>query len=85
MSSAFLSFLMFSYLWLCWIFAAVCRLSLAVSGVTLVAVLGFLIVVASFVAVSSVVVAHGLSCPVARGILPDQGSNPCPLNWQADS
>ena len=53
--------------------------------VTLVAVLGFLIVVASFVAASSVVVAHGLSCSVACGILPDQGSNPCPLNWQADS
>ena len=33
----------------------------------------------------SVVVAHGLSCSVARGILPDQGSNPCPLHWQADS
>ena len=27
----------------------------------------------------------GLSCPVACGILPDQGSNPCPLHWQADS
>ena len=25
----------------------------------------------------SVVVAHGLSCPAARGIFPDQGSNPC--------
>ena len=33
----------------------------------------------------SVVVAHGLSCSVACGILPDQGSNPCPLHWQADS
>ena len=30
-------------------------------------------------------VAHGLSCSVARGIFPDQGSNPCPLHWQADS
>ena len=34
---------------------------------------------------SSVVVAHGLSCSVACGILPDPGSNPCPLHWQADS
>ena len=34
---------------------------------------------------SSVVVAHGLSCSTACGILPDQGSNPCPLHWQADS
>ena len=33
----------------------------------------------------SVVVAHGPSCSVACGILPDQGSNPCPLHRQADS
>ena len=33
----------------------------------------------------SVVVAHGPSCSVACGILPYQGSNPCPLHWQADS
>ena len=33
----------------------------------------------------SVVVAHGPSCSMACGIFPDQGSNPCPLHWQADS
>ena len=33
----------------------------------------------------SVVVAHEPSCSAACGILPDQGSNPCPLHWQADS
>ena len=33
----------------------------------------------------SVAVAHGLSCSAACGIFPDQGSNPCPLHWQADS
>ena len=33
----------------------------------------------------SVVVVHGPSCSAACGILPDQGSNPCPLHWQADS
>ncbi|KAJ8783633.1 hypothetical protein J1605_008676 [Eschrichtius robustus] len=33
----------------------------------------------------SVVVAHGPSCSAACGIFPDQGSNPCPLHWQADS
>ena len=33
----------------------------------------------------SVVVAHGSSRSVACGIFPDQGSNPCPLHWQADS
>ena len=31
---------------------------------------------------ASVVVAHRLS---SSGIFPDQGSNPCPLRWQADS
>ena len=33
----------------------------------------------------SVAVAHGLSCSAACGIFPDQGSNPHPLHWQADS
>ena len=33
----------------------------------------------------SVVVAHGPSCSAACGIFPDQGSNPCPLHWPADS
>ena len=29
---------------------------------------------------ASVVVVHGLSCPAACGIFPDQGSNRCPLH-----
>ena len=33
----------------------------------------------------SVIVAHGPRCSAACGIFPDQGSNPCPLHWQADS
>ena len=33
----------------------------------------------------SVVVAHGLSCPEACWISPDQGSNPSLLHWQEDS
>ena len=33
----------------------------------------------------SAVVAHGPSCSAACGILPDHGSNPCPVHWQADS
>ena len=33
----------------------------------------------------SVVVAHGPSCSAACGNFPDQGLNPCPLHWQADS
>ena len=32
----------------------------------------------------SAVVAHGPSRSAARGILPDQGPNPCPLHRQAD-
>ena len=35
--------------------------------------------------VGSVVAAHGLSCPVACGIFPDQGLTPLPLHWQVDS
>ena len=33
--------------------------------------------------VGSVVGARGLICSVACGIFPDQGSNLCPLHWQA--
>ena len=31
------------------------------------------------------VVARGLSCSMACGIFPDQGLNPCLLQWQTDS
>ena len=31
----------------------------------------------------SIVVGHRLSCSMARGILPDQGSNLCLLHWRA--
>ena len=34
---------------------------------------------------SSVDVAHGLNCPTLCGIFPDEGLNPYPLYWQADS
>ena len=60
-------------------------------GLLFVAVRRLLIVVASLAAehglksAGSVVVAHGLSCSAACGIFPDQGSNPCPPYWQADS
>lgn len=33
----------------------------------------------------SAVVAHGLTCLVARGIFLDQGWDLCPLHWQANS
>ena len=76
-------------------------LQLQWTGATLVLVArhGLLIAVASLVAghrhyvlalqdlqlVGSIVVTCGLSCSTACGIFPDQGSNPCPLHWQADS
>ena len=34
---------------------------------------------------ASVVVAHGLSCSMACGIIQDWGLDLCPLPWQADS
>ena len=34
---------------------------------------------------ASVIVAHGLSCSTACGIFPDEESNPCLVDWQADS
>ena len=63
----------------------------ASGGYSPVAVQGLLIVVASLVAEhglqarGSVVVVHGLSCPVACGNFPKQGSNLYFLHWQADS
>ena len=33
----------------------------------------------------SVVVVHGLTCPMRHGIFPDQGSNLCPLHWSVNS
>ena len=68
-------------------------------GYSLVVVHRLLVVVASLVVeyrleecrlqklqhVGSVVVEHGLSCSMARGIFPDQGLNPYPLHWKADS
>ena len=34
---------------------------------------------------ASEVAAHQLNCSEACGIFPDQGSNPGPLHWHADS
>ena len=36
-------------------------------------------------AAASPVAEHGLRGSGARGILPEQGANLCPLHWQADS
>ena len=58
-------------------------------GLLFVVVFGPLIAVVSLLVkhrLGSVVVVHGPSCSEARGILPDQGSNLCYLQWgQVDS
>ena len=59
-------------------------------GPLFIAVHGPLIIAASLVAehrlqTRSVIVAHGPSRSTTCGIFPDQGSNPCPPHWQADS
>ena len=81
------------YVCLCWVFVSVRGLSLvAVSGghsssrcAGLSLSQPLLLRSTGSRRAGSVVVAHGPSCPAACGILPDQGSNPCPLHWQADS
>ena len=84
---------LFIYFQLCWVFASVRGLSpAAVSGDHSSSRCAgpspswpLLLQSISSRRAGLVVVAHGPSCSAARGILPDQGSNPCPLYWQADS
>ena len=98
--AVFLNFILFIYLfiifiifWLCWVFISVRGLSLVVAsgghsssrcaGLSLSQPL--LLRSTGSRRAGSVVVAHGHSCSAACGIFPDQGLNPCPLHWQADS
>ena len=84
---------LFIYLWLCWVFVSVRGLSLvAASGGHSSSRCGDLSLSRPLLLRStgsrragSATVAHGPSRSAACGILPDQGSNPCPLHWQADS
>ena len=86
-------FNLFICLWLCWVFVSVRGLSLvAASGghpssrcTGLSLSWPLLLQSTGSRRAGSVIVAHGPSCSAACGIFPDQGSNPCPLNWQADS
>ena len=92
LSFFFLTYL-FIYFWLCWVFISVRGLSpVAASGGHSSSRCAGLSLSRPLLSRStgsrragSVVVAHGPSCSVACGIFPDQGSNPCPLHWQADS
>ena len=89
----FLNFYLFIYFWLCWVFVSVWGLSLVAesgghsssrcAGLSLSRPL--LLRSTGSRRAGSVGVAHGPSCSVACGIFPVQGSNPCPLHWQADS
>ena len=84
---------LFIYLWLCWVFVSVRGLSLVAAsgghsssrcaGLSLSRPL--LLRSTGSRRAGSAVVAHGPSCSAACGIFPDQGSNPRPLHWQADS
>ena len=84
---------LFIYLWLCWVFVSVLGPSLvAASGghsssrcAGLSPSRPLLLRSTGSRCAGSVGVAHGPSCSAARGIFPDQGSNPCPLHWQEDS
>ena len=88
-----LPFFFFIYFWLCWVFVSVWGLSLvAASGghsssrcASLLLSQPLLLRSTGSRRAGSVAVAHGLSCSAACGTFPDQGSNPCPLHWQADS
>ena len=86
-------FLLFIYLWLCWVFVSVWGLSLVVASgghsssrcVGLSLSRPLLLRSTGSRHAGSVIVAHGPSCSAACGIFPDQGLNPCPLHCQADS
>ena len=71
--------------WLCWVFAAARRTSLAAARV--VFSLRWLLLFWSTGSRhwASVAVAQGLSCPETCGIFLDQRSNQCPLPCTADS
>ena len=89
----YLLFIYYFYFWLCWVFVSVWGLSpVAASGgqsssrcTGLSPPRPLLLRSTGSRRSGSAVVAHGPSRSVACGILPDQGSNPCPLHRQADS
>ena len=91
---AFFFFLnLYIYLWLCGVFVSVRGLSpvVASGGHSSLRCAGLspsrplLLRSTGSRRAGSVIVAHGPSCSAACGIFPDQGSNPRPLYWQADS
>ena len=89
----FLKNYLFIYVWLCWVFVTLhglfssrCKQGLPSScGARASHCGGFSLQSTGSRHPDSAVVVHRLSCSKACGIFPDQGSNPSPLHWQADS
>ena len=87
------AYILFMYVWLCWVVVSERGLSLVAAsgghsssqctGLSLSRPL--LLRSTGSRRAGSVIVAHGPSCSAACGVFPDQGSNPRPLHWQADS
>ena len=80
------------FFWLCWVFVSVRGLSLVVAGgghssprCAGLSLSRPLLWSTGSRRAGSVVAAHGPSFSAACGTFPDQGPNPCPLLWQADS
>ena len=68
--------------------ASCCRAHTLGAQASVVWHVGSIAVVPKLKSTSSIVEAHKLSCSIACGIFPDQGSNPrllCLLHWQLDS
>ena len=90
---SFFFYFIFIYLWLCWVFVSVRGLSPVVAsgghsssrceGLSPSRPLSLRSTGSR--RAGSAIVAHGPSRSTACGILPDQGTNLCPLHWQADS
>ena len=86
------TFALFIYVWLCCVFIAAYGISLVVSSgdystlCCMVFLLQWPLLLRSTGSkcAVSVAVVHRLSCSVARGTFLDQGTNLCPLHWQAD-
>ena len=88
-----LCIILFIYSWLCWVFVSVRGLSLVAAsgdhfssrcmGLSLSRPL--LLRSTGSRRAGSAIVAHGPNHSAACGIFPDQGLNPRPLHWQADS
>ena len=89
----FLNIYLFYLFWLCWVFVSVRVFSLvaASGGHSSSQCAGLslsrppLLGSTGSRRAGSVIGTHGPSRSAACGIFPDQGSNPCPLHWQADS